>query len=68
MTSGMSATLAWWLPIGDWQFWATGVLALAALAWLLRGVLPIPWLSARHARRKRTTRVELTIEKHRRAR
>lgn len=50
------------LPIHDWQFWvATGIFALA-LAWLLRGVLPIPFLSRNAKRRKRGERkATLTI-------
>ncbi len=53
--------LAWALPISDWQFWLASALALLALAWLLRGVVPIPIVSARRARNKRTHRVTLTI-------
>lgn len=49
------------IPIDDWQFWATTLVFLFALAWLLRGVLPIPFLSQRHKRRKRQTRVTLTV-------
>jgi len=50
------------LPVTDWQFWATCLAGLLALAWLLRGVLPIPILSRRHRRRKRLKRVTLTVE------
>jgi hypothetical protein len=49
------------IPYDDWQFWATTAVFLLAVAWLLRGVLPIPFMSERHRRRKRTTRVTLTI-------
>jgi hypothetical protein len=49
------------LPVGDWQFWVVSVLALAAAAWVLRGVLPIPFLTARHRRKKRERRVNLTV-------
>jgi hypothetical protein len=54
-------TLALSMPLGDWQFWATSLLAILALAWLLRGIVPIPFLSKarRHARHSR--RVNLTI-------
>jgi hypothetical protein len=45
----------------DWQFWvATAVVAFAA-AWLLRGVLPIPYLTKRHLRRRHEKRVTLTV-------
>lgn len=50
------------LPLHDWQFWATSAAGVLALAWLLRGVLPIPLLSARHRRKKRQKRVTLTID------
>lgn len=50
------------LPIHDWQFWATTGAAIFALAWLLRGVLPIPFLSRRHRRRKNQKRVTLTVD------
>lgn len=46
-------------PIHDWQFWATTAIALAAGAWLLRGVLPIPWLKRR--RRGKGKRVNITV-------
>lgn len=45
----------------DWQFWvATTVVAFAA-AWLLRGVLPVPYLTKRHLRRRHQKRVTLTV-------
>ena len=50
------------IPIHDWQFWATTGIFVFALAWLLRGVLQIPFLSKRHKRRKRQTRVTLTVD------
>ncbi len=49
------------LPLGDWQFWAVTALAVLALAWILRGVLPIPFLSRRHLRRKKERHVNLTV-------
>lgn len=49
------------IPIHDWQFWATTAFAALALAWILRGVLPVPILSKRHHRRKQQRRVNLTI-------
>ncbi len=57
-----AALLAFSLPVHDWQFWAVSLIALAAAAWLLRSVLPIPFLSARHRRRKRQRRVTLTVD------
>ncbi len=50
------------IPVHDWQFWATTAAGILALAWLLRGVLPIPILSRRHKRRKQQKRVTLTID------
>ncbi|MGE3107103.1 MAG: hypothetical protein AB7G11_06140 [Phycisphaerales bacterium] len=52
------------LPVGDWQFWvATGAFVFA-IAWLLRGVLPIPLLSRRAKRRRRGERkATLTISR-----
>jgi hypothetical protein len=45
----------------DWQFWvATAVVACAA-AWLLRGVVPVPYLTRRYNRRKHEKRVPLTV-------
>lgn len=49
------------MPVGDWQFWATTVVFVLAVAWLLRGVVPIPILSARLKRRRRQKRVTLTV-------
>ncbi len=48
-------------PIGDWQFWiATAIFVIAAI-WLLRPILPIPFLKRRRGggRRQKAT---LTIE------
>lgn len=48
-------------PKHDPQFWLATAAFLFAAAWLLRGVVPVPWLS-RRARRKKTQRgVKLTI-------
>lgn len=49
------------MPVGDWQFWATTAVFLLAVAWLLRGVVPIPILSARQRRRRQQRRVTLTV-------
>ena len=49
-------------PVDDWQFWVATAIALLAAAWLLRGVLPIPYLSKRRKRRRGQTRATLTVE------
>ena len=53
--------LAHAFPISDWQFWVVTVVFVIAAAWLLKGVLPIPWLSKRAKRKKQTKSVPLTI-------
>lgn len=54
-------TLAAAFPVHDWQFWVATGLAVLALAWLLKGVLPIPFLSKRAKAKKQTKHVSLTI-------
>lgn len=49
-------------PAHDWQFWVVTIIALVALAWLLRGVAPIPVLTERWKRRRHQRRAALTIE------
>jgi hypothetical protein len=49
------------MPWGDWQFWLVTALALLAAAYLLRNVLPIPWLSRRARAAKGQRRATLTI-------
>jgi hypothetical protein len=49
-------------PIHDWQFWVVTIVFLCALAWLLKGVIPIPWLSKRAKAKKQTKRVSITVE------
>ena len=49
-------------PVHDWQFWVVTALFLAAVAWLFKGVIPIPWLSKRAKRKKSTKHVSLTID------
>jgi hypothetical protein len=49
-------------PVHDWQFWVATAIFLFAAAWLLRGVLPVPWLSRRHEQKKSRRAVRLTIE------
>ena len=58
---GTASVLGMSLPVGDWQFWAVTAIFAAALAWILRGVLPIPFLSKRHRQRKRERRVNITV-------
>ena len=55
------ASLASAFPVSDWQFWVVTGASLLAAAWLLRGVLPIPFLSKRAKRKKQTKSVSLTI-------
>ena len=58
----MAPCLSAAFPVNDWQFWvATGAFVLA-LAWLLKGVLPIPFLSKRAKAKKTQKRVSITIE------
>ncbi len=49
-------------PITDWQFWVVTAIFLLAAAWLLKGILPIPWLTKRAKRKKQTKSVSLTID------
>lgn len=49
-------------PIHDWEFWVATAIFLFAIVYLLRNVLPIPWLHARMKRRSRERRVTLTVE------
>ena len=35
-----SPNLAMSLPLGDWQFWVVTLVALIALLWILRGIIP----------------------------
>jgi len=53
---GAAEILAASLPTSDWQFWAVSGIFIFALAWLLRGVLPIPILSRRSRRRRKGER------------
>lgn len=55
-------TLGAAFPIHDWQFWVVTAIALAAAVWLLKGFIPVPWLSRRLKARKQTKSVALTIE------
>ena len=46
-------------PISDRHFWYASVLALLALVWVLRGLIPAKWwprwLAGKHAKGKKTT-------------
>lgn len=46
-------------PVHDWQFWVATAAFVAAGAWLLRAVLPVPWLKKRRSRRGQ--RATLTV-------
>ena len=49
------------MPWRDVEFWVvTGIFVIAA-GYLLRNVLPIPWLSSRARRQKREQKATLTI-------
>lgn len=48
-------------PLGDWQFWVASGLALLALLWLLRGLIPWRRLLGRPAKR-RGRRATLTLD------
>lgn len=45
-------------PVGDWQFWVATLLALGALVYLLRKVVPV----VLPKRKKRRSRATLTVE------
>lgn len=49
-------------PVHDWQFWVVTGVAVLAAAWLLRGILPIPWLQKRRRARRKQHRATLTVE------
>lgn len=49
------------MPFGDWQFWIVTLLALGALGYLLRNILPIPFFSKRAKRKKHESRATLTV-------
>ena len=48
--------LAQAIPIADWQFWVVTIVALAAITLAARNVIP-------GLRKKKTTRVDLTINR-----
>ncbi|MEO0716149.1 MAG: hypothetical protein AAFY58_04065 [Planctomycetota bacterium] len=45
-------------PVGDWQFWVATILALGALVYLLRKVVPV----VLPKRKKQRSRATLTVE------
>jgi hypothetical protein len=49
-------------PVSDWEFWVATAIFLFAAAYLLRNILPIPWLRARLKRKSQERRVTLTVE------
>ncbi len=48
------------MPVDDWQFWVVSVLAVLALAYLLREVLPERWSPFK--RKKRGKATTLTVK------
>jgi hypothetical protein len=54
-------TLGASLPVHDWQFWVVTLIALCAALYLLRSILPIPFLSKRAKAKKQQKRVSITI-------
>ena len=53
--------LAAGFPVADAQFWIVSAIVLLAAAYLLRGVLPIPYFSGRAERKKQERRATLTV-------
>ncbi len=49
------------MPVHDWQFWVTTLVALMALGYLLRNVVPVPFFSKRAKRQKHERRATLTV-------
>lgn len=49
------------MPLYDWQFWVVTAFVVLAAAWLLRGIVPVPFLSRRHRRNRSERRVNLTV-------
>lgn len=49
------------MPVNDWQFWVVTGLALLAAGYLLRNVVPVPFLSRRAKRKKHESRATLTV-------
>ena len=49
------------LPVDDWQFWVVTLLCVGAAWWLLRDIIPIPYLTKRRRRRRGEKRAKLTI-------
>ncbi|MBL0869118.1 MAG: hypothetical protein IBJ18_00910 [Phycisphaerales bacterium] len=49
------------MPVHDWQFWVTTLVALMALGYLLRNVVPVPFWTKRAKRKKHERRATLTV-------
>jgi hypothetical protein len=49
------------LPVGDWQFWVVTVVAVLALGWLTRNILPVPVLTRRARAKRMQKRVSITV-------
>lgn len=54
-------TLAFTIPWTDWQFWAVTAMAIAALWYVLRGVIPAPLGTKRRPGQAASQRATLTI-------
>ncbi len=60
-SNARARSLRFFMPIGDWQFWVVSVLALAALAYLLREVLPERISIFKKRARGKNVKTSLTI-------
>lgn len=49
------------LPLSDWQFWVATLAAVFAAGYLLRNLLPVPFLSRRAKARRSERKATLTI-------
>ncbi len=49
------------MPVHDWQFWVTTLVALMALGYLLRNIVPVPFWSKRAKRKQHERRATLTV-------
>ncbi len=58
MSPVIAQAIASSFPVGDWQFWVATLLALGALVYLLRKIVPV----VLPKRKKRRSRATLTVE------
>lgn len=47
--------------MSDWHFWAANALALAALLWLLRGLIPARWMPGWMPGKRKGKKATLTV-------